>query len=74
MPARRSNLSEERAPTVFDVFPMSSSGRRDSSTTFGSNSLKGEAAMSRVEQLRMILNKWSSRKSGHVLFSSTESI
>src|ERR1035437_8996001 len=41
MPAWRSgNLSEERAPTVFDVFPMSSSGRRDSSATFGSDSLQ----------------------------------
>src|ERR1035437_9323228 len=63
-PARRSaDLSDERTPTVFDVFPMSSSGRRDSSTTFGSNSLREKAAMSRVEQLRMSLNKWSSRKS-----------
>jgi hypothetical protein len=74
MTARRSsNLPEERATTVFDVFPMSSS-ERNSSTTFASISLKGEAAMGRVEQLRMILNKWSSRKSGHVLFPPTESI
>jgi hypothetical protein len=75
MAAQRSDsLSEERATTVFDVLPIPSSGRRDSSTTLGSIPLKGEAAMGRVEQLRMILNKWSSRTSDNVLFPSTESI
>jgi hypothetical protein len=74
MAARRSgDLSKGRATTVFDVFPMPSS-ERNSNTTFASISLKGEAAMGRVEQLKMILNKWSSRKSGHVLFPPTESI
>jgi hypothetical protein len=57
MAARRSgDLSKGRVTTVFDVFPMPSS-ERNSSTTFASISLKEEAAMGRVEQLRMILNK-----------------
>src|ERR1017187_4682582 len=46
MAARQSaNLPEER----FDVFPIPSSRRRNSSTTLGSISVKGEAAMGRVE-------------------------
>jgi hypothetical protein len=75
MAARQSaNLPEERATTVFDVSPIPSSGRRNSSTTLGSIFVKGEAAMGRVGQLKMILNKWSSSKSGHVLIPPTESI
>jgi hypothetical protein len=67
--ARRSaNLPQELAATLSD-FPLSSGGRRDSSGTFGDNSPRGEAAIGRMEQLRMILNKWSSRRSGHILVS-----
>src|ERR1035441_9280076 len=44
MAARQSaNLPEER----FDVFPIPSSRRRNSSTTLGSISVKGEAAIDR---------------------------
>src|ERR1017187_9373189 len=50
MAAQRSdNLSKERATTVFDVLPIPSSGRQDSSTTLGSIPLKGGDAMGRVE-------------------------
>jgi hypothetical protein len=58
MAARRSgDLSKGRATSVFDVFPMPGSGRRDSSAPLGSIPWKGEAAMGRAEQLRMSLNK-----------------
>jgi hypothetical protein len=69
-PAKRNRLVPE--DTADNLAP--GVGRPDSSSTFSSDFLKEAAVAVRMERLKMISNKWSSRKSRRALFPSTESI